>query len=149
MKILKMLIATPIRRFVLGLLLCVVGVYLSFMPLLGGFICLIALILLLMLRQGCDDTWFQGRAASCPVCNEMTGTRLIKLRIYMFPILPFGRKMDITVDVKYYLVCGKCLETHVGEQDFKTISIISAGGLAHMKEITKQEFDELSLNEAQ
>ena len=68
----------------------------------------------------------------------------MKLRSYMYPMLPWiGRFISIPVDNTYLLVCDKCLQTHVGERDISSILIIARGGLAHAKEISKEEYDQL------
>jgi hypothetical protein len=144
MQKLKKWIATPGRRLGTAFLLMLVGVPLGavFAPL--SVIACSGVIPMLMLGQQAKTEWSEGKQTDCPICGEKTAVQLVRIRNYMYPILPFvGRYVSIPIGSDYYLVCDKCLQTHVGERDLSAIMIIAKGGLAHAREISKQEYEEL------
>lgn len=146
METIKKWIATPGRRLLLSFVLMAAGVLLSalFMPF--AVVAFAGLILFLMLGQQAQVDWSAGKQIDCPICKEKTSAQLVTIKSYMYPILPFvGKYLSIPVEEKYYLVCHKCLETHVGENNLSTIMVIAQAGMAHAKEITKQEYTELIL----
>ena len=87
-----------------------------------------------------DMGWFEGKDAFCPVCKKEGPTQVIILRSYMYIPVPFvGPVFSRHIADKHYLVCNECANTHLEGQDFTALLIIAAGGLAHVKEITKEE----------
>ena len=141
MKKLKKWIATPASRLGTSFLMMVGGAFLSMLFVPFAAIAFLGVVLLLMLGQQVRVDWSDGKEIDCPICKEHTSVQLVKMRSYMYPIIPLvGKFMSIPIGDSYYLVCGKCLQTHVGERDLSAIMVIAKGGLAHAKEITKQEY---------
>lgn len=141
MKKLKNWIATPISRLGTSFLMMVGGAFLSTLFVPFAVVAFMGVIMLLMLGQQQRVDWSEGKEIDCPICEEKTSAQLVKLRSYMYPIIPLvGKFMSIPIGDTYYLVCDKCLQTHAEERDLSTMVIIAKGGLAHVKEITKQEY---------
>jgi hypothetical protein len=144
MQMLKKWIATPARRLGTAFLMMIGGVFLSVLFLPFAAIAFLGVCLLLMLGQQIKAEWAEGKNTDCPVCGEKTSVRLVRLKSYMYPILPFvGRFLSIPIGESYYVVCDKCLHTHLEERDLAAILVIAQGGMAYAKEISKQEYDEL------
>lgn len=134
----------PLKRFGTAYLLMVVGTFLStlFLPL--GVLVICGLLLLLMLGQTDDILWQEGKPIQCPICAEQTNGLLVEYRRHMRPFLPYlNKRFVVYLNSDYFLICGKCLDTHVGKRELDTILAIANGGMAHAKRITKEEFEEL------
>lgn len=142
---LKKWIETPVHRLGTSFLMMVGGAFLSTLFVPFAVIGFLGVLMLLMLGQQVQYDWSEGKQIDCPICGESTTALLVKQKDYMYPIIPFvGRFMSIPIGNHYYLICDRCLQTHVGERQFSTILTIARGGLAHAKEITLEEYNALT-----
>ena len=139
---LKKWLLTPGYRFLSSLIMVIGGALLGAVLPPAFFLVFAGGVLILMAGQWSEEAWAEGKEIQCPICGEKTPSYVVKQKNHMYPFLPFvGPFLSIPAGNDYYLVCGKCLQTHVGEQDFSAVKVIAAGGLLHTKQITKEEYN--------
>ena len=133
---------TPLKRLGSGFLLIAAGAFLGYLFVPLSLVSFCGYFLLFMMGQSQEEQWLEGNAMQCPVCKEESVMLLVERKTHMCPFLPGLNKLfSIYLSSEYFLVCNECLQTHVGKQDLSTTMIIAAGGLAHAKSITREEFE--------
>ena len=143
------ILSNPLKRCGLGFLMILVCGPLGALvfPPLVIFV-FVGVFLFLMLGEREKPLWFETTMTEeCEYCHAVCDMKAVRVKHYMYMFMPvpffnilFGL-IQIPYRTTYYVVCAECLQKHVGKNDFAAIQVIAQGGLATMREITKEEFE--------
>ncbi len=144
------LISHPGRRCGIGFLMILVfGPLAGFFP---PFVVLVLLGVLFFLTLGEDQKilWFEtSKEEECEHCKAVCNVKAVRVKHCMQVFFPFPILVKLFSMIKipyrttYHTVCAQCLDKHVGNCDFAAINTVANGGMATVKEITKEEFEAL------